>query len=179
MIQTVFERIAKHGLTDWAVLLQGVCGIPSIFGRLPTSYVENFANAELEKMAGNNPLLDVIVSLANDSDLPLSELCPQLQKMSEFQNADMQRAMRIWRAVALEELLTSLDPDPLYGLIKLSEFWSSWGWPADAPLSMIPGAVTLPQHQYHSASNYNHVVHEHEQWLKNELAALSFRKSLT
>ncbi|SHN27074.1 hypothetical protein SAMN05216593_12067 [Pseudomonas asturiensis] len=179
MIQAVFERIAKHGLTDWAVLLQGVCGIPSLLERLPTSCVENFANAELEKVAGNNPLLDVIVSLANDRDLPVSELCPQLQKMSEFQNADMQRARRIWRAVALEELLTNLDSDPLYGLIKLSEFWSSWEWPADAPLSMIPGAVTLPQHQYHSASNYDHVIHEHEQWLKDELAALNCRKAST
>jgi len=144
MIQAVFERISKHGLTDWAVVLQGVCGIPSLLGRLPAFCVENFANAELEKMAGNNPLLDVIVSLANDSDLPVSELCSQLQKMSEFQNADMQRARKIWRAVALEELLTNLDSDPLYGLIQLSEFWSNWEWPADAPLSMTPGAMTLP-----------------------------------
>lgn len=179
MIQAVFERITKYGLTDWAVLLQGVCGVPSLLGRLPTSCVEDFANAELEKVAGNNPLLDVIVSLANDSDLPLSELCPQLKKMSDFQNAEMQRAKRIWRAVALEELLATLDSDPLYGLIKLSEFWSGWDWPVDAPLSMIPGAMTLPQHQYHSESNYEHVVHEHEQWLKDELVALSCRKAST
>jgi len=179
MIQAVFERIAKHDLTDWAVLLQGVCGVPTLLGRLPTSCVENFANAELENVAGDNPLLDVIVSLANDSDLPLSELCSQLKKMSEFQNVDMRRAKRIWRAVALEELLANLDSDPLYGLIKLSEFWSGWDWPADAPLSMIPGAKTLPQHQYHSASNYDHVVREHEQWLKDELAALSCKKAST
>lgn len=42
--------------------------------------MENFATAELEKVAGNNPLLDVIVSLDNDSGLLLSELCPLLQK---------------------------------------------------------------------------------------------------
>jgi hypothetical protein len=159
MIQEVFELITKHGLTDWAVALQGVCGVPSLLGRLPAFCVERYATAELEKVAGNNLLLDVIVSLANDSDLPVSELCPLLQKMSEFQNADMQRARRIWRAVALEELLTNLDPEPLYGLITLSEFWSSWEWPADAPLSMTPGAMTLPEHQYHSVSNYVHVVH--------------------
>ncbi|AZF03128.1 DUF2247 family protein [Pseudomonas sp. R5-89-07] len=179
MIQAVFERITKYGLTDWAVLLQGVCGVPSLLGRLPTSCVEDFASAELEKVAGNNPLVDVIVSLANDSDLPLSELCRQLKKMSDSQNAEMQRAKRIWRAVALEELLATLDSDPLYGLIKLSEFWSAWDWPVDAPSSMIPGATNLPQHQYHSASNYDHVVHEHEQWLKDELVALSCRKAST
>ncbi|MCO8161686.1 DUF2247 family protein [Pseudomonas sp. 21LCFQ010] len=172
MIQEVFERIARHALTDWGVLLQGVDSIPGLLGKLPTSYVENYANAELEKLAGDSPLLDVIVSLANVSDLSLSELCPQLQKICDFQNVDMQRASRIWRAAALEKLLANLDTEPLYGLINLSEFWSIWEWPADAPLSMIPGTMTLPQHKYHSDSNYEHVIHEHAQWLKEELAAL-------
>lgn len=98
------------------------------------------------------------------------------KKMSEFQNADMQRAREIWRAVARDELLTNLDPDPLYGLIKLSEFWASWEWPADAPLSMTPSAMALPEYQYHFASNYDHVVHEHKQWLKDKLAVLSYKK---
>lgn len=84
MIEAVYERITKHGLTDWAVVLQGVYGIPSLLERLPAFCVENFANAELDKVAGNNPLLDVIVSLASDSDLPLSELCPQLKKLASF-----------------------------------------------------------------------------------------------
>jgi hypothetical protein len=57
-------------------------------------------------------------------------------------------------------------------LIKLSEFWSSWDWPADAPPSMRPGAKALPEHDYHSASNYDHVIRENEQWLNDELAVL-------
>ena len=89
----------------------------------------------------------------------------------------MQRAKRIWRAAALEELLANLSSDPLDGLIKLSEFWSGWERPADAPLLMILGAMTLPQNQYHSASNYDHVAHVHEQWLKNELVALICRNA--
>lgn len=172
MMQSIFDRISKHNLTDWAVVFQGVSGIPGHSGRLPPSCVENFANTELEKVAADDPLLDVIVSLGGDSDLPASELCPQLQKMCESKNLDMQRARRIWRAVALEEVLTTLDSDPLYGLIKLSEFWSSWGWPADAPPSMLSGANTLPTQDYHSASNYGRVIHENEQWLEDELAAL-------
>jgi len=172
MIQTIFDRISKHGLANWAVVLQGVTGIPSHLGRLSSSCVENFASTELEKVSVDDPLLDVISSLAVDSDLPASELCPQLQKICGSQNADMQRAKRIWRAVALEEVLMDLDSDPLYGLIKLTEFWSSWGWPTDAPPSMLPGVKTLPEQDYHSASNYDHVIREHEQWLKDELAVL-------
>jgi hypothetical protein len=132
--------------------------------------VQSFANTELEKVAWDDPLLDVIVSLAGDSDLPASELGPQLQKMSDLKHADMQRARRIWRVAALEEALANLDSDPLYGLIKLSGFWSNWDWPADAPPSMLPGAKALSEHDYHSQSNYDHVIREHEQWLKNEIA---------
>ncbi len=171
-MQTIFDQISKHGLTDWAVVLQGVDGIPSHLGRLPPSCVENFASTELEKINVDDPLLDVISSLATDSDLPASELRPQLEKMCESQNSDIQRANRIWRAVALEEVLKNSDSDPLYGLIKLSEFWSSWGWPADAPPSMLPGTNALSQQDYHSASNYDDVIREHDQWLKDELAAL-------
>ena len=172
-MQSIFDRIAKHGLTDWAVVLQGVSGIPSHSGRLPPSCVESFANTELEKVAADDPLLDVIVSLAGDSDLPTSELNPQLQKMCAYKNSDIQRAKRIWRAMALEEVLANLDSDPLYGLINLSVFWSSWDWPVDAPPSMLSGAKTLPEHDYHSASNYDHVIREHEEWLKDEIAVLT------
>lgn len=171
-MKTLFNRISKHGLTDWAVVLQGASGIPGHSDRLPPSCVESFANVELEKVAGDDPLLDVIVSLVDDSDLPASELCPQLQKMCESKNLDMQRAKRIWRAVALEEVLENLDLDPISGLMSVSEFWSSWGWPVDAPPSMLPGANALPTQDYHSASNYGRVMHENEQWLKDELAAL-------
>ena len=172
MMQAIFDRISKHGLTDWAVMLQGASGIAGYSDRLAPSSVESFANTELEKVAIDDPLLDVIVNLANDSDLPASELCPQLQKMCEAKNADMQRAQRIWRAVSLEEMLTNPESDPISGLMELSKFWSSWGWPSDAPPSMVPGAKTLPEHDYHSASNYDCVVREHHQWLKDELAAL-------
>lgn len=172
-MQSILDRISKHGLTDWAVIFQGISGIPSHPGRLPSSCVEEFANTQLELVAMDDPLLDVISSLAVDSDLPASELCTQVQKVCESQKADMQRAKRTWRAAALEEVLANLDSDPLYGLIKLSEFWSSWGWPADAPSSMLPSAKVLPEHEYHSASNYDHVVREHEQWLKEEFAALT------
>lgn len=174
-MKKIFDRISQHGLIDWAVVLQGTNGIPGYSDRLPPSCLESFANAELEKVAVDDPLLDVIVSLAEDSNLPMYDLCPQLQKMCASQSLDMQRAKRIWRAVALEEILMDLDLDPLYGLIKLSEFWSNWGWPADALPSMFSGAKTLPEHDYHSALNYDHVVREHQQWLKNELVALKHR----
>jgi hypothetical protein len=68
MMQAIFDRISKHGLTDWAVVLQGVSGIPGHSDGLPSSCVENFANAEIEKVAGDDPLLDVIVGLADGSD---------------------------------------------------------------------------------------------------------------
>ncbi|MEW5547106.1 DUF2247 family protein [Pseudomonas soli] len=172
MIEVVYERISKYELTDWGVILQGVLGVPGLIGSLLALYVEKFANKELERIAEDSPAYDLIVSLACDSELPASELCAQLEKICTLRKSDMLRSRKVWRAVALEELLLNIDSDPVYGLIKLSEFWSSWEWPADAPLSMVSGMEALPEDAYHSSSNYEYVVDEHERWVKDQLSNL-------
>ncbi|MFJ4391792.1 DUF2247 family protein [Pseudomonas soli] len=172
MIEVVYERISKYELTDWGVMLQGVSGVPGFVGSLPGLYVEEFANKELENITEDSPVYGFIVGLACDSELPESELCAQLEKICTLRKSDMLRSRKVWRAVALEELLLNIDSDPVYGLIKLSKFWSCWEWPADAPLSMASGVEALPENAYHSSSNYKYVVDEHEWWVKDQLSNL-------
>lgn len=170
MIEIVYERISKRELADWGVVFQGVCGVPSVLGCLPAFYVEKFADAELERITVDSPAYDFIVGLACDSELLAPELSEQLEKICMLQKPDMQRSRKIWRAVALETLLLDIDADSVYGLIKLSEFWSSWGWPADAPLSMTSGLGALTADEYHSSLNYKSVVNEHKWWVKDQLS---------
>jgi hypothetical protein len=73
--------------------------------RLPPSCLEEFSCTELEKVAGDDPLLDVIVGLADDSDLSASELCPQLQKMCE------------------SEVWTYNEPSEYGELLRWKTFW--------------------------------------------------------
>jgi hypothetical protein len=113
----------------------------------------------------------VIVGLADDSDLSASELCPQLQKMCESEVWTYNEPSEYGELLRWEDLLANLDSGLLYGLIKLSGFWQ-----VGSGLLMLhrraSRAEPLPEHDYHSASNYDHVIREHAQWLKDELAAL-------
>lgn len=171
-MKKLFERIVQSGLVNWAVIFEAVCGTSRFLGRLPPSCIEDFAISELEKMKLEDPLLDIVSGLATDSDLPTSDLCLLLQKLCETQNIDIQQAQRIWRAFALENTLSHLDKEPVYGLIKLSEFWMNWGWPIDAPACITNSAQEEKSQDYHSTSNYERIIHEHEVWLNGELKSL-------
>lgn len=171
-MQKIFERILQSGLASWIIIFEAVCGISRSLGKLPSSCIEDFATLELEKMGIENPLLNVVSDLATDSDLPASDLCSLLHKLCKTESADIQQAQRIWRAFALEDTLYHLDQEPVYGLIKLSEFWMNWGWPTDAPACMVNSSQTKISQDYHSVSNYERIIREHETWLDNELKTL-------
>lgn len=179
MIQSVFEKIESLGMVDWAVLLHGVNGIPGHIDRLPPSYIERFAASQLRDIADSNSHLSAVSTLALDADLPASELRPLLATLCEMDGSNHSIALRIWRAASLEDVLQNVESDPVYGLLRLTAFWSDWGWPSDAPASMRTGATPLPEHRYHSSENLEEVVSEHRHWLKEELARLLSHKKVS
>jgi len=172
MIQSAFEMIESHGLVDWAVLLYGVIGIPGHIDRLPPPYIERFAASKVGDMTDNTSRLAAASTLALDANLPGSELRALLDALCELDGSNHERARRAWRAASLENILKNVESDPVYGLLRLSTFWSDWGWPSDAPISMRLGATPLPEHDYHSGGNFAQVISEHKIWLDAELAKL-------
>jgi hypothetical protein len=167
MIDKLFTKLRTNNLIDWGVVFLGVVGVPGLAERLRPSFVKDFANDQLEKISIEDPLLDIVVDLATDSDRTSIELREALEKMCEVESIDMSRARRRWRAVSLEGILSDLDPNPVYGLIKLSEFWAAWGWPDDCPTSMRSNNEISPQ-DYYLQSNYEHVIADHRSWIAKE-----------
>ena len=172
MMQTLFKKIYAHGLANWAVVLQGMIGIHKNLGQLPPSCVQFFANSELEKITLNDERIEQIVALSIDSYMPSSERRFLIEKINGNRTMDMLHAQKVWRVAELEKTLQEVDSDPIYGLIKLSEFWSNWGWPSDAPPSMHSEENSLSEREYHSAEHYKNSLQEHQEWLKNELTFL-------
>jgi hypothetical protein len=162
----LFNRILKHDLIDWAVIFQGVKGIPSHSEFLPLNSIRIFINKELENISIEDPIFELVIDLENN-DLSYFDACLKLQKICELRNLDTNLAKRIWRFVALEEVLENLEIDPLYGLINLSSFWATWEWPNDTPLSIL----NLSAKDY-SFENYKFIINEHHQWLQSELVHL-------
>lgn len=173
MIENLIAKIDQYNLMDWGVILLGVVGVPSILDRLTIFHVREFAEAELDKISNDNPDLDIYVSLAtSDVDTP-HELRCYIEKICEVTGIDIEISKRKWRWVSLESLLSDLDLDPIYGMIKLSEFWSAWQWPIDAPISMQNGVNDISPENYHSQLHYESVIHDHRDWLTKELTLLS------
>lgn len=171
-MEELFDRIEQHRLLDWGVILQGVKGIPGVTGYLPPVHIERYATDQLQTISPSDPSLGAISSLALESDLPVVELRKTLEEVCESKGIDLGRSRSIWRLVALEEILASLDPDPVYGLIRLAEFWSVWGWPSDAPASMQLAGENPSREEYHSERNFRKAVQDHKSWLEAQLRAM-------
>jgi hypothetical protein len=168
-VKQLFVRIEKHNLIDWAVMFQGVKGVPSVLEPLTpltATSMRAFINKELENMTVDDSVFEIVIEL-EDKELSSFDLCSKLQKICELRYLDTNLAKRIWRLVALEEMLENLESDPLQGLINLSYFWAAWEWPSDAPQAMF----NLSAHDY-SIENYERIIDEHHQWLKSELVYL-------
>ncbi|WUR11332.1 DUF2247 family protein [[Empedobacter] haloabium] len=172
MIREAFSQILTAHMCDWGVLLLGVVGVPGTDERLDSIDVALFSKGELEVIPITHPALDVVVTLAEGTIHNKSELSAALSGLCDAENINREHSRRVWRCWLLETHLQSLDSDPVYGLLDLTEFWSQWGWPDDAPTSMKSDTVPS-QSEYHSDSNYRHVIDEHVFWIEQEKAYLT------
>lgn len=172
MIENAYAILQRHGLPDWGVIFLGVSGVPGLDGRLPASYVEDFAAHELARLSSRDQLFGMVAVLALDAKLSHIELCGQLEAICEFKGIDLHASRRMWRLIAMEYILSELDPDPVYGLIALAGFWDAWNWPADAPLSMQASGTRILPAEYHSQAYFKHVIAEHHEWQATERALL-------
>jgi len=167
MIDEALTNIIRENMCDWGVLLLGVSGLPSTAERLSTADVSLFANEQLELISSSDPALDLIVALSEEAINEPVELRETLARICELEGTDTERSRRIWRCWLLEAYLVDPDSDPVYGLLDLTQFWSQWGWPDDAPPSMKRDD-DVSALDYHSDSRYQKILDEHRVWIEQE-----------
>ena len=167
MIKDVLKSMQRETLCDWGVLMLGVIGLPDTPERLSAADIAPFARDRLESMSISDPALDIVVALAEKGIHESGELRQALATLCEVESIDIDRSSRIWRCSLMEACLADVEPDPVYGLLRLTRFWSAWGWPADAPPSMQRG-VDVSAAEYHSDAHYRAVLREHRAWLERQ-----------
>jgi len=177
MINDVFAKIQHETVCDWGVLMLGVSGLPGTPERLSAVEIAPFARNRLESMSISDPVLDIVVALSEEGIREPQTLREALATLCEVDRIDVERSSRIWRCWLLDACLADLDPDPTYGLLRLTGFWSAWGWPGDALSTMQRGA-NVPAGYYHSNSHYREVLREHTIWIKQEKACFAVREDL-
>ncbi|CBJ35958.1 DUF2247 family protein [Ralstonia solanacearum] len=172
MIDRLFLRLFERGLVDWGVILSGVSGIP-LGEVLGAQFVRRFADEELSQMDTTDPVLGEVSELSLFNGVQLDEARKNVARICEVRKIDMEKAKRKWRAVALEELLSHLESDPVYDLISLGEFWTNWGNETDS-LYVAKGVENnLTPDEYYTECNLKEAINGHREWLQTEIGNLS------
>jgi hypothetical protein len=81
--------------------------------------------------------------------------------------------IRKWRLILLEELLDNIPKDALYGLMALTEFWQSFGFPLDSPHEVQGRGNKVAPSEYYQEHNLYQLLARHRIWAQKEKIALS------
>ena len=75
----------------------------------------------------------------------------------------------------LMDLLEKLPESPLYGLLRLTEFWANFNYPDDSPHIIQGRGNNYTPEVYFTKGNYDVVLTRHRRWIEEELAVLRCR----
>jgi hypothetical protein len=65
-----------------------------------------------------------------------------------------------------------MPEDPLYGLLALTEFWQSFGFPSDSPHVIQGRGNTISPAEYFQQNNLNRLLSLHRKWIQQEKALI-------
>lgn len=171
MIDEVFKILDARGLMDWAAIEYSLKEM-GIFPLAPSSsLVSEFAEKQLVKCSLDDPALGFIADLISDSPVSRADAAQKVGLVCELVGCQPDVAVLKWRAAQLEWTLQNMEDDPIYACMQLSEFWSRWGWPKDAPNSMLHSGsdeTWVSQRQ----GDIQPIVREHAAWVAAEFARL-------
>ncbi len=181
---STFEKLSVTFKTNWTTILVGWTGL-GVFGPWPERWSEfpplisaeeivAYANARITHASSieEGDLIDQILA-HNLRTGTREETRDQLKRLSEVFGGDPALDLRKWRLVLLEELLANLPQDALYGLISLSEFWQSFGFPPDGPHEVQGRGNAISPSEYYQQPNLDRLLTRHLSWIQCEKAAIN------
>ena len=159
--------IAKQiKLIDWGMVFLGAKGLPS--GKLSASDVSDFA---CQKLANSDEvrgeLLTAISEVAFCTDIT-EEIIDYLYSICQQKRIDVNVSYRKWRFLSLNNLMTELPDDCVYGLLKLNEFWMVWGESVGCPNIAQGVGNDISPAEYYTDEQFSLTVKRHQEWLKKE-----------
>jgi hypothetical protein len=154
---------------NWRTLLIGRDGPGKYPPLLSQDDVRRFAAEKIAERPDEPPdTLTLAIASSDDDD----EVIKNLRRLAEQQPGDPARELRKWRLVLLKEVIGELPQDPLYGLLRLTEFWERFDYPSDGPHIVQGRQNQLTPGEYYTSENFERVVRRHEEWISAEDADL-------
>ncbi len=183
-----FAKIRAEFDANWTTVLVGWDGLgvlspwPSRWTEFPSlvSGEEVSAYAD-ERLASTTDLSEqdlilklLSVDLRTESREAIKDM---LKPLSDLDGGDPAIELRKWRLVLLEQVLENMPQDALYGLMALTEFWQSFGFPPDSPHEVQGKENTITPSEYFQQENLTRLLARHRAWMNDEKAAIKMQKA--
>jgi hypothetical protein len=163
------ESLRVEGLPlNWTTLLVGWRGPGKLARQLSAEEVSAFA---LERLSSNEASIP-LVALATAGEGHTGEIAEWLQTLADDEGSDPSWEERKWRLILLEEVLAGLGADPVYDLIKLTEFWEQFDYPLDSPHVVQGARNNLTPTEYYTLESLRSAIEAHRSWIEVERSLL-------
>ena len=168
------QILKDYGIFGWAEILfalqeQFHCG-----QLIDRKVIIEFADLFVSDLDPESPLLSDVIDISlncPDSRIDLLRIVSRI--CANMGNCDIELARKRWRVAELMSVLRDLEPNSIYSLIELSEFWERWGWPSDMPSSARMEGID--SENYAAPEHFASVISDHEEWLRAQLLEVGSR----
>jgi len=183
----VFPKIREVFDANWTTVLVGWEGF-GVLSPWPDRWTEFLPLITIDEIVfyaeerlsfASDPERDLILKFQTP-DLrseTREEIKNLLIPLSELAGGDHEVELRKWRLVLLEQVLEKIPKYPLYGLMALTEFWQSFGFPSDSPHEIQGRGNEITPEQYYQQENLTRLLRRHYVWIKDEKAVLKKPRS--
>ena len=162
---------------SWTTLLAGWRGFESYRRLITISDIQQFAMEKLEiameksKIAGESSsnLSELTIFWAVEQD----EIDSALDVLSATDSTNYETEVHKWVICLLEKQIQELPDDPIYGLLELTNFWSSLEYPDYSPHQIQGVGNEISPQNYYTQENFKNAVEKHKNWIENECRKLS------
>lgn len=160
------QDLKELGLrVNWCTVRVGWDGVGDYTRLVSTEEIIDFASEYARNNVSEESVIDILVADSSEIEVIRSSL----QKLATGCDEELEK--RKWRLVLVKRLLKEDLRDPVYGLIKISEFWSRMGY-FRGDLHVEQAHSGIPPNLYYTSENLRRIIQVHREWVEMEKARL-------
>ena len=160
------EKMTSDNIAvNWSTILIGWYGPGKYDRQLSVAEIAAYAQDLIE---GNPEQPGAVLKLAGARDGETEMVEYSLKQLAALEPGEENTEVRKWRLYLLKELEPTLNDDPLYGLIALTEFWEKFDYPDDSPHVVQGRGNDQDPQQYYTPENFLNLRKLHREWMKTE-----------
>jgi hypothetical protein len=150
----------------WGTVLVGWIGPPQFPRLVEAQDVVSFAIDQIsdEQIGSDKDILELAGLIGTEYD----EIPAYLRRLAAREKFKFDWELRKWRFILLKQALDGLPDDPIYGPIRLTEFWSKFDFPADSPHIVQGRGNDIEPQDYYAPETFNVLLKRHYRWLQEE-----------